>query len=47
MAKIFITGATGQVGGNLVNFLVKQRELEIENPKDIICLVRDPAKLLI
>jgi nucleoside-diphosphate-sugar epimerase len=45
MAKIFITGASGQVGGNLVNFLVKHRELKIESPKDIVCLVRNPAKV--
>ncbi|NHJ48260.1 MAG: NAD(P)-dependent oxidoreductase [Asgard group archaeon] len=45
MAKIFITGASGQVGGNLVNFLIKQKELEIENPKDIVCLIRNPAKV--
>jgi nucleoside-diphosphate-sugar epimerase len=44
MAKIFVTGATGQVGGSLVDFLLRQNDIAIESPKDIICLVRNPMK---
>ncbi|NHK31275.1 MAG: NAD(P)-dependent oxidoreductase [Asgard group archaeon] len=44
MAKIFITGATGQVGSHLVKYLISEKELGISTPLDIFCLVRDPAK---
>ncbi|MHA1213110.1 MAG: NAD-dependent epimerase/dehydratase family protein [Candidatus Heimdallarchaeota archaeon] len=44
MAKIFITGATGQVGGQLAELIIKENLFEIATPKDIVCLVRNPAK---
>lgn len=40
MGKIFITGATGQLGGNLVTYLIKEKKLGIKSPSDIVCLVR-------
>lgn len=43
---IFITGATGLVGGHLVQYLLEQNEISIPSPKDIICLVRTPSKAL-
>ncbi|HUU79263.1 MAG TPA: NAD-dependent epimerase/dehydratase family protein [candidate division Zixibacteria bacterium] len=44
MAKVFITGGTGQVGSHLASYLVKEKLLNIENPEDVICLVRNPQK---
>ncbi|RLI70438.1 hypothetical protein DRO91_02390 [Candidatus Heimdallarchaeota archaeon] len=44
MAKIFITGATGQVGRQLVNYLLKEKKLGVESPLDIACLIRNPGK---
>ncbi len=44
MGNIFITGATGQVGHELVNYLLESQKLNINNPQEIICLVRTPAK---
>ncbi len=43
MAKIFVTGATGQVGGQLVELLIDEKLLDIQSPKDIFCLVRNPS----
>lgn len=44
MTEIFVTGATGQVGSYLVNYLVKEKPLGISKPEEIICLVRTPKK---
>ena len=44
MAKVFITGATGQVGGQLVKYLLAEKKLSVNEPSDLICLVRNPAK---
>jgi plant 3beta-hydroxysteroid-4alpha-carboxylate 3-dehydrogenase len=44
MAKVFITGGTGQVGGWLVESLLHHQKLGVKEPKDIICLVRSPKK---
>lgn len=44
MTKVFITGASGQVGGNLAEYIVKERKLGIKDPKDVICLVRSASK---
>lgn len=44
MIKVFITGATGQVGHELVRYLLETNKLGIKSPKDIICLVRTPQK---
>ncbi|MBD3192348.1 MAG: NAD-dependent epimerase/dehydratase family protein [Candidatus Heimdallarchaeota archaeon] len=44
MGKVFITGATGQVGSELTNHLVKEKLLGISNPADVICLIRSPEK---
>jgi nucleoside-diphosphate-sugar epimerase len=44
MTKVFITGATGQVGSALVEYFLKDRSLGIKSPRDILCLVRNPAK---
>ncbi len=44
MTKIFITGATGQIGSHLVEYLVKEKPLGLEKPEDIKCLVRNPNK---
>jgi nucleoside-diphosphate-sugar epimerase len=44
MAKVFITGATGQVGSQLVEYLINEKELGISSPRDIFCLIRNPAK---
>ncbi|MHA1620282.1 MAG: NAD-dependent epimerase/dehydratase family protein [Promethearchaeota archaeon] len=42
--QICITGATGQVGRHVVEYLLNQSEISIENPSEIICLVRNPSK---
>lgn len=39
--KFLISGATGQVGTNLVEYLVKTT---VDSPKDVVCLVRTPEK---
>ena len=46
MGKIFITGATGQIGSNLVHLLVSsdQYPLGIQSPSDIVCFVRNLEK---
>jgi nucleoside-diphosphate-sugar epimerase len=44
MSKIFVTGATGQVGSHVVDYLLKEKKLGITDPKDIICLIRSPEK---
>jgi nucleoside-diphosphate-sugar epimerase len=44
MAKIFITGATGQVGRHVAEYIVKKKLLGIESPKDVYCLVRNHKK---
>ncbi|HUT82452.1 MAG TPA: NAD-dependent epimerase/dehydratase family protein [Candidatus Bathyarchaeia archaeon] len=43
MAKIFVTGATGQVGGQLVELIISERLLGIQSSQDVICLVRNPS----
>jgi nucleoside-diphosphate-sugar epimerase len=42
MASVFITGATGQVGSWLVEYLVQENKLGVKSPTDVICLVRSP-----
>ncbi|MHA1674446.1 MAG: NAD-dependent epimerase/dehydratase family protein [Promethearchaeota archaeon] len=42
--QICITGATGQVGSHVVEYLLRQTEILISAPSDIICLVRNPSK---
>jgi nucleoside-diphosphate-sugar epimerase len=37
--KYFVTGASGQVGHSLVNYLIKEKG---ESPADVVCLVRTP-----
>ena len=44
MTKVFITGATGQVGYQVANYLLSEKRLGISHPSDIICLIRNPAK---
>ena len=46
MGKILITGATGQVGSNLVRYLISSdpKPLGIGLPSDIVCLVRSLEK---
>lgn len=44
MGKVFITGATGQVGSHLVEYVLKNKAMNIEKPEDVICLVRNPQK---
>ena len=44
MAKVFITGATGQVGSHLADYLVKEKPLGITKPEDVFCLVRNLEK---
>ncbi|WP_371805767.1 NAD-dependent epimerase/dehydratase family protein [Candidatus Lokiarchaeum ossiferum] len=46
MGKVFITGATGQVGSHLVEYLLENKAMGIEKPEDILCLVRTPQKAL-
>lgn len=43
MVKIFITGATGQVGSHLAYYIASCKSLGISNPSDIICIVRKPT----
>jgi nucleoside-diphosphate-sugar epimerase len=42
--KVFITGATGQVGTHLVEHLINDHPIPMKSPADILCLVRSPAK---
>ncbi len=42
--SIFITGATGQTGSQLVEYLIETHKLGISSPTDIICLARDLRK---
>ncbi len=44
MTKIFITGATGQVGSHLTEYLAREKPLGIEREDEIKCLVRNPNK---
>lgn len=44
MSKVFVTGASGQVGRQVVEYLLQSKKLGITSPKDIICLVRTPEK---
>ncbi|MHA1777048.1 MAG: hypothetical protein DRO88_14395 [Promethearchaeia archaeon] len=43
---IFVTGATGLVGGNLVQYLLEQKHIHLSSHEDLICLVRTPAKAI-
>jgi len=42
--SIFITGATGQTGSQLAEYLIETNKLGVSSPTDIICLVRDLKK---
>ncbi len=42
--KLFITGATGQVGFHLVEYLINEKPVPINSPSDIICLIRSKKK---
>ncbi|NHJ86156.1 MAG: NAD-dependent epimerase/dehydratase family protein [Asgard group archaeon] len=42
MSKVFVTGATGQVGSHVVKYIISEKKLGIETPKDVLCLVRNP-----
>ncbi len=42
--SIFITGATGQTGSQLAEYLIETHKLGVSSPTDIICLVRDLKK---
>ena len=42
--SIFITGATGQTGCQLVEYLIESHKLGVSKPTDIICLVRNLKK---
>ncbi|MBN2157591.1 MAG: NAD(P)-dependent oxidoreductase [Candidatus Lokiarchaeota archaeon] len=42
--KIFITGATGQLGHSLIRELIKGDMLSINSPQEIVCLVRNPEQ---
>ena len=42
--SIFITGATGQTGSQIAEYLIETNKLGVSSPKDIICLVRDLKK---
>lgn len=44
--KVFITGSTGQVGNQLINYLISEKHCGIQKPADIICLVRSKKKAL-
>ncbi len=44
MTKIFVTGASGQVGSRVAEYIVKEKLLGIARGKDVICLVRNPDK---
>ncbi len=44
MTKIFITGATGQVGSHLAEYLVTEMPLGLQHPEEIKCLIRNPDK---
>ncbi|MCF2139899.1 MAG: NAD-dependent epimerase/dehydratase family protein [Candidatus Lokiarchaeota archaeon] len=41
---IFVTGATGLVGGHVVNYLLQQTDILVNSADEIICLVRNPSK---
>ncbi|WP_457559213.1 NAD-dependent epimerase/dehydratase family protein [Candidatus Harpocratesius sp.] len=41
---ILVTGATGLVGGHVVNYLLEQTDISVNSTKEIICLVRNPSK---
>ena len=42
--SIFITGATGQTGSQLAEYLIETNKLGVSSPTDIICLVRNLKK---
>lgn len=44
MAKVFVTGASGQIGSRVAEYIVKEKLLGITSGKDVICLVRNPDK---
>jgi len=44
MSKVFVTGATGQVGMHVVDYILEDKKLGVTKPSDIICLVRNPSK---
>jgi len=44
MAKVFVTGATGQVGSKVAEYIIEEKLLGTSNPEDVICLVRNPEK---
>jgi nucleoside-diphosphate-sugar epimerase len=44
MVKVFITGATGQLGFNLVKVILNEQKLGVSAPSDLLCLVRSPEK---
>lgn len=43
MAKVFITGATGQVGSHLAYYIAKEKPFGVKDGSDIFCLVRNPS----
>ena len=44
MAKVFVTGATGQVGMQVVEHILVDKKLGVTSPSDVICLIRNPKK---
>ncbi|MHA1818925.1 MAG: NAD-dependent epimerase/dehydratase family protein [Promethearchaeota archaeon] len=42
--KILITGATGQLGAQLVKLISETKALGLKDTKDIICFIRSPRK---
>ena len=44
MSKVFVTGATGQVGMHVVEHILTDKKLGVTSPTEVICLVRNPKK---